>query len=176
VAADAVPMMECHGGVLSKSVTTVSYGDVNPIYVLEDKALFTMTFKAERSGYISEMINMTSLVTPSEAYISDALNVKGILLTAKRYSETVSNNALYQNEPNPFKDITMVGFELAEAGEVTFTVTDVAGKVLKVVNTEGVKGYNSIPLDAEEFGITGVLYYTLESNDFTNTKKMIIVR
>ena len=176
VAADAVPMKESNVGVLSKSVITVSYGDVTPINVLEDKALFTMKFKAERSGYISEMIDMTSLVTPSEAYISDALNAKGIILTAKRDAETLSTNALYQNEPNPFKDKTMVGFELAEAGEVTFTVTDVAGKVLKVVNTEGVKGFNSIPLDAEEFGITGVLYYTLESNDFTESKKMIIVR
>ena len=176
VDADAVPMAESNVGVLSNSVTTVSYGDVTPINVLEDIELFTMTFKAERSGYISEMINMTSLVTPSEAYISNSLNVKGIILTAKRETESVFENALYQNEPNPFKDKTMVGYDLAEAGEVTFTVTDVAGKVLKVVSTEGVKGYNSIPLDAEEFGITGVLYYTLESNNFTDTKKMIIVR
>ncbi|MFT6335761.1 MAG: hypothetical protein ACJATI_002516 [Halioglobus sp.] len=42
----------------------------------------------------------------------------------------------------------MIGFELAEAGEVTFTETDVAGKLLKVVNTEGVKGYNSITLES----------------------------
>ncbi|MFT4533533.1 MAG: subtilisin-like proprotein convertase family protein, partial [Saprospiraceae bacterium] len=174
--ADDVPMTESNVGVLSNSVITVSYGDVIPIDVVENSALFTMTFNAERSGYISEMIHMTSLVTSSEAYISNALNVKGIILTAKRDAETVSTNALYQNEPNPFKVKTMIGFELAEAGEVTFTVTDVAGKVLKVINTEGVKGYNSIPLDAEEFGITGVLYYTLESNDFTDTKKMIIVR
>jgi len=176
VEADEVPMADYNVGVLTESIVTVSYGDVTPVLVTDGKALFTMKFSAQRSGYISDMISMTSKVTATEAYISNSLNVKSIELTTLRDEDIVVQNALFQNEPNPFKDQTMIGFELAEAGEVTFTVSDVAGEILKVINTEGVKGYNVIPLDADDFGVTGVLYYTLECKDFTDTKKMIIVR
>jgi len=87
-----------------------------------------------------------------------------------------AENNLYQNEPNPFKDQTMIRFELAEAGDVLFTVTDVTGKTLKVINTIGIQGMNLLPIDADDLGATGVLYYTIESGEFTDTKKMIVVR
>ena len=35
---------------------------------------------------------------------------------------------------------------------------------------------NILPLDADDLGVTGILYYTIESGEFTATKKMIIVR
>jgi hypothetical protein len=70
----------------------------------------------------------------------------------------------------------MIRFELAEEGAVVFTVTDVAGKLIKTINTEGVKGMNILPLDADDLGITGVLYYTINSGEFTATKKLIVVR
>jgi hypothetical protein len=57
-----------------------------------------------------------------------------------------------------------------------FTVTDVAGKLIKTINAVGVKGMNILPLDADDLGITGVLYYTINSGEFTATRKMIIVR
>ncbi|MFT4535752.1 MAG: hypothetical protein ACJA1A_001875 [Saprospiraceae bacterium] len=40
----------------------------------------------------------------------------------------------------------------------------------------GSKGMNLLPLDADDLGVTGVLYYTIESGEFTATKKMIVVR
>ena len=71
----------------------------------------------------------------------------------------------------------MIRFELAEEGAVVFTVTDVAGKTLKVVNTIGSKGMNLLPLDADDLrSYRSTLYYTIESGEFTSTKKMIIVK
>jgi hypothetical protein len=37
------------------------------------------------------------------------------------------------------------------------------------------KGYNQITLNSSELPAVGVLYYTLETADFTATKKMIII-
>jgi len=65
---------------------------------------------------------------------------------------------------------------LVEGGAVTMTVTDVAGKVLKVINTDGVRGYNTVTLEANDFGVSGVFYYTITSGDYSATKKMIIVK
>jgi len=55
------------------------------------------------------------------------------------------------------------------------TVFDVTGKVIVQRDIDGVKGYNTVNFTANQLGTSGVLYYTLESGDFTATKKMIII-
>ena len=73
------------------------------------------------------------------------------------------------------EDKLVVGFNLAEAAAATMTVFDVTGKVIVKRNIDGVKGYNTVNFNANQLGTSGVLYYTLESGDFTATKKMIII-
>ena len=83
--------------------------------------------------------------------------------------------ALFQNEPNPFEGSTVVGFTLPEAMDATLTVFDVTGKV--VWSTEGsyTGGYNEIKVNRKDLAGSGVLYYRLDANDFTATKKMVII-
>ena len=87
----------------------------------------------------------------------------------------VASIELYQNEPNPFKGQTTVSFMMPEAGAATLTVYDMTGKQVVVRNISAVKGLNSEVFTKDQIGVSGVMYYTLESGDFTATKKMIIV-
>ena len=121
------------------------------------------------------MIDITSKVTPSEAYVTNGLEIREVVIETRGAITAVEATELYQNEPNPFKGQTVVGFNLAEAGSATMTVFDVTGKVLVKENIAGVKGYNTVNFTAEQLGASGVIYYTLESGDFTATKKMIII-
>ena len=139
-----------------------------------NEALFGLTFKATTSAQLSELLSVNSDYVAAEAYNTDGelLNVN-IQFNA---TETVSAAfELYQNMPNPFAGETVIGFNLPEAGEATFKVLDVQGKVLKQVTNEYAKGYNQISLDAKSLNATGVLYYQLESADNVATKKMIII-
>ena len=86
-----------------------------------------------------------------------------------------SRDELLQNVPNPFREQTVVGFNLAEAAPAIITVYDVAGKVIVKNSIDGVKGYNSVNFTAAQLGSQGVLYYTLESGKFSATKKMIMI-
>jgi hypothetical protein len=70
----------------------------------------------------------------------------------------------------------VIGYNLPEAAYVTLTVQDAAGKVLRVVRNEGVKGYNQVALNSNELPASGVLYYTIATEGFTATKKMIVVQ
>ncbi len=137
--------------------------------------MFTMTFVATQSGIINNMIHLTSKVTTAEAYTGANLETREVILTKRGSVEIEYTNALMQNEPNPFIDETTIGFELAEAGQATITILDVAGRVLKTIDTDGTRGYNEVKLSATDFGVTGVLYYQIESGEFTATRKMIIV-
>ena len=54
-------------------------------------------------------------------------------------------------------------------------ISDVSGRVLKLVRVDGVKGYNNVLLNSNGLPAAGVLYYTVETSEYTATKKMIII-
>jgi hypothetical protein len=118
------------------------------------------------------MITASSDVTAAEAYTTENLEINGLNI-AFRGAETVAFELL-QNEPNPFVEETVIGFNLPEAGNYTLTIFDVTGKVVKVVTAEGQKGYNAETLTRNDIS-SGVMYYQLESGEYTATKKMIII-
>jgi hypothetical protein len=172
----AIEFSPANVGLLSDRVVTVSYHSGIAKTVAETESVFTVVFTAMEDGQLSEMIEVTSKVTAAEAYLGDELEIRNVSIVIRGDVQSIAENNLYQNEPNPFKDETLIKYELARSGPVVFTVTDVAGKTLYTVTREGRKGMNTLILDAEALGVTGVLYYTIENKEFTATKKMIIVR
>jgi ABC-type enterochelin transport system substrate-binding protein len=85
-----------------------------------------------------------------------------------------AQNILHQNIPNPVTASTMIRFELATAGAATLTVQDVAGRLILTRQLDGIAGLNMVELD--NIKATGVLTYTLTSDDFVATRKMVVVR
>ena len=82
----------------------------------------------------------------------------------------------YQTEPNTFNGTTTIGFDLADAGQATLTIRNVNGQAAQAVNGVFEAGFNEIIVrDLSTVGYYTILYYTLESGDFTATKKMIII-
>ncbi|MEL6988963.1 MAG: T9SS type A sorting domain-containing protein, partial [Bacteroidota bacterium] len=61
------------------------------------------------------------------------------------------------------------------SASATLTVYDVTGKVLRIVEGDYAKGYNEVTLKRNEISATGVLYYQLDTEDYSATKKMIII-
>ena len=99
-----------------------------------------------------------------------------VALTFNNGTTTPSNVfELYQNEPNPFQGITTIGFNLPESGKATLKVYDAAGRVLRSIEREFAKGYNTVQMTKEDLNASGVLYYELSTATESATKKMIIV-
>ena len=57
----------------------------------------------------------------------------------------------------------------------TMTIYDVTGKVLKVIEGDYTKGYNQVSIKRADLKVNGVLYYQLDTEAFTATKKMIVI-
>jgi hypothetical protein len=170
-----VTLSEGNVGVLSSNILTMSYSNSESRSARSTETIFSATFTALQNGNLSSMIDISSKVTPSEAYVGQSLEIRDVVITTRGAITEVEATELYQNEPNPFKGQTVVGFNLAKAGAATMTVFDVTGKVIIKENIDGVKGYNTVNFTANQLGTSGVLYYTLESGEFTATKKMIII-
>lgn len=83
------------------------------------------------------------------------------------------HNILNQNNPNPFKEYTQISFVLEEAGRCKISISDVNGKILKIIEDEFPSGYNEVLINSIESA--GVYYYTLEFRDIKTTKKMLVI-
>jgi hypothetical protein len=171
VKAGAANMTDENVALLDANTLTVSYADINGLNASDN--IFTLSVVANRAGAISDMIDINSSTLTSEAYLGTSLEVATVELTLE--GQDAAEFELGQNEPNPFNDFTVVGFTLPEAGDAQITVYDVAGKVITSRFGAYAKGYNTERFMKNELGVSGVLYYTLESGEYTATKKMIII-
>jgi hypothetical protein len=82
---------------------------------------------------------------------------------------------LYQNRPNPFNDVTWIGFYLPEATEATLRILDETGRLVYLLRAGFDKGEQYIAVNADELGATGVLYYELTTPTNRAVKKMVRV-
>jgi secreted PhoX family phosphatase len=83
---------------------------------------------------------------------------------------------LNQNYPNPFNPSTTIKFAVAKDGDVSVKVYDLKGQLVKtLVNQRIIVGHYSVDFDAAGLA-SGVYFYSLETPDFKETKKMILVK
>lgn len=88
----------------------------------------------------------------------------------------VYNFNLEQNYPNPFNPSTKINFSLAKESKVKLVVTDVLGRVLRVLVDENLPaGQYSKILNANDLA-SGIYLYSLSTGTQTISKKMILVK
>ena len=83
---------------------------------------------------------------------------------------------LYQNYPNPFNPNTVISYQLPVSSFVKIKVYDVLGnEVATLVNEKQNAGSYSVEFDAGNYP-SGIYYYKLEAGDFSEVKKMILLK
>lgn len=88
----------------------------------------------------------------------------------------VNNFNLEQNYPNPFNPNTTINYSLAEISAVTLKVYDVLGnEVATLVNTTQEAGKHNVKFDAAKLA-SGLYIYTLNTGNFTSSKKMMLLK
>jgi hypothetical protein len=96
---------------------------------------------------------------------------------AKITSEKINfDYNLEQNYPNPFNPTTTINYSLKTAGEVTLKVYDILGtEVASLVNERQEEGSYNVEFNASELP-SGIYFYTLTSENFMDTKKLILLK
>jgi hypothetical protein len=88
----------------------------------------------------------------------------------------VTDYSLSQNYPNPFNPVTNIRYSIPQDGNVTFKVYDMLGnEVAEYVNGFQKSGIYTVTFDGADLA-SGVYYYKLEANNFSETKKMMLVK
>lgn len=88
---------------------------------------------------------------------------------------------LHQNYPNPFNPTTTIRFDMPELGFVTLKIYDVLGReVITLVHEDLPAGKHAYSWNGKDsYGrtsATGIYFFRLETTDFTQTRKMVLVK
>ncbi|MFZ4543773.1 MAG: T9SS type A sorting domain-containing protein [Saprospiraceae bacterium] len=138
-----------------------------------NEEMFSLTFKARQQVDFSTAIRLNEEVMNAEAYITkgEATNIDLKFKTVK------SSNGieLFQNQPNPFRGTTVIGFQLPETQHVKLSIFDVRGLIIKTYEGDYQPGYQQIVIDSNELNGNGVFVYRLEAGNQSITRKMVII-
>ena len=91
------------------------------------------------------------------------------------------NFELYQNFPNPFNPEIEISFQVPKSGNIVINIYNVLGeKICTLVNSQYDPGYHSLVWDGKDkFGAavtSGIYLYKLQADNFSQTKKMNLLR
>jgi hypothetical protein len=95
--------------------------------------------------------------------------------------EKPSEYSLSPNYPNPFNQTTKIELSLARSGFVSLKIYDILGRNVRTLISEHLcSGYKYVLWDGkDDFGnevASGMYFYKLEVGDFTEVKKMVLLK
>jgi predicted acyl esterase len=122
------------------------------------------------------MKNSSNYMRLKNTYIE--LPIRGFLPDNQIVGNEIESPVLHQNYPNPFNPVTNIQFEIPKDynGLVTLKIYDITGKeITQLINQNMTSGIHSVSWNANNFA-TGVYFYKLTAGNFSEVKRMILIK
>lgn len=179
------------GDVTGDTIGEVLFSTQQPgnVYVLNGKdgeILFQYSFGSTVS-YRADRVNVIQSVDGNSANEFAACSrdgrIKcfsggpGIIIGITSNHEIIPNQfSLYQNYPNPFNPVTNIKFGLPEKINVQLKIYDLLGREVEtLVNGVIDAGVHTVDWNSSNFA-SGIYFYEMKAGNFTDVKKMIVVK
>jgi hypothetical protein len=95
---------------------------------------------------------------------------------SKEASVLPKDYILFQNYPNPFNPNTIISYSLPSASNVKLILYNTIGQTIKVIEN-GFKNAGNHSINFNAAGLSsGIYFYKLEAGQFTQVKKMILIK
>lgn len=152
------------------SLDTLFHGDnyfIIPLPEFQNSSNITLNFTITVTDDNFQPVNG---YFPEEGYIS-------VILTGMDGNDITNiDYSLEYNYPNPFNPTTTISYSIKEAGRVLLEVYDILGaKVTTLVNEEKSTGKYEVKFNASGYS-SGMYFYKITSGEFTDVKKMILMK
>ncbi|MBL7128965.1 MAG: T9SS type A sorting domain-containing protein [Ignavibacteria bacterium] len=115
--------------------------------------------------------------TDNEIFIIDGITGQIVPIGITNISSEVPDKyVLYQNYPNPFNPSTSIRFDISKMSNVKITVYDVLGRELTgLIEKDLNAGSYVVNWNAANYP-SGVYFYKLETEDFFDVKRMVLIK
>lgn len=91
-------------------------------------------------------------------------------------NNTPENFRLFQNYPNPFNGFTIIKFIVPQNENVKITIFNINGQLIEtILNSTLNAGEHSIQFNSGNLS-SGIYFYRIETNSFTNVKQMLLLK
>ncbi len=127
---------------------------------------------------VGNSVNLNGLPTGDQWNFGENFPIKiGGAVSVNEPQQTPKEIKLFQNYPNPFNPKTAIGFSLLAVSTVNLKIYDVAGKeIATLVNNKKMDaGKHTIEFDARDLP-SGIYIYKLQTEKFTASRKMVVVK
>ena len=137
-----------------------------------DGDLFEINFTPHQSEWLHDAISVASQVLDAEVYIGD--EVESNQLALEVVSPALQTDAiLYQNQPNPFVDLSVIEFYIPISAEVEFEFFNLSGQSLHRIKAQYVQGKHQISISRHELNHQGIIYCRMTFGSTISTMKMV---
>jgi len=148
---------------------------------------FTVTESSEQLYFkkVDNFSKASAISTSSILFQADAIlgNPQSPIKVDFRQQEDISNltAVLEQNSPNPFNPTTTIRFQLAEAAQTTLDIYNSKGQHIKtLVNDKLAGGAHNAVWNGKDAAnkevVSGVYFYRLQTGNFEQTNKMLLIK
>jgi len=124
----------------------------------------------------SSFFQIEVVAGPAASSGEDAWVLTGSFDRSDELSGPLPHFAFLSNYPNPFNARTVISYQLPLSGNVKLEVYNLlGGRVATLVDAHQGNGHKSVTWDASEVS-SGVYFYKLTAGDFSEVKRMILLR
>lgn len=161
---------------IKEGILSLSWSNHDGVSLNEDGELYTLLFKARNTGTLSDVLSIRQAEYLNAEIYDEDHTIYNLDLKFDQKVDEANSFVLHQNMPNPFAENTLISFHLPEASMVTMRITDVTGRIIKNYTGSFDKGNNYIAVSKDELSVSGVLYYTLATDKYTATRRMVVLK
>ncbi len=166
----------CFASFIDSIATTEDFFS-EPLDPGEIREVSLHVFTLENPGAANVQLQAGTFNNPQDRITIDFV-ASAIVSSVDFEQQHLTDYYLAQNFPNPFNPSTQINFGLKREGYVSIKLFDILGReVAEIVNEFLPAGIYTFPFDAESAGgglSSGVYFYKITSNDFVQTRKMIL--
>jgi len=174
--------------VANTNAAPVSCANVNIKLSTDGGNTFSTTLLANTPNDGSETVNLPMVSTTTARIKVEAADNIFFDISNANFTITTATGVpnqeakpiefrLMQNYPNPFNPTSMINFAIPQKSRVSLYIYDISGKlVMKMIDNEiKTEGNYTYEFDGTELP-SGMYFYKLTAGNFTETKKMVLIK
>jgi hypothetical protein len=153
-----------------------NYSKIGYTMLNSSKEHFTYSFTMEEPTDFSAAVIFSTGNSEHDIYL-DNISVRYLIndINISEHSQQLQF-IVYDNYPNPFNPVTTINYQLPLSGDVELSIYNINGqKVTTLVKETQRLGAHQVKWDASEFA-SGIYFYRLEAGEYSDIKKMVLLK